>query len=184
MNKSRSGSTPQAPASVGHRRNQSSADNYYEDVDPRFVVPSPPIDSRLQTQQTQQIQSSTTVPSSLMPGIASSGPRQERPVQSVQPAIETIDPSSSYESIQDGQRSPGSENSNMTSISQRGVNPNWRPPPDQQRPGQAHLGVPGRRPVQQQRDVLFNSNPDFEVPGGARSGRGPPPLQEQHGQAF
>lgn len=35
-------------------------------------------------------------------------------------------------------------------------------------------GVPPRRPVQQQPDVLLDSNPDFQLPGmrGAAAGRG------------
>ena len=81
-----------------------------------------------------------------------------------------LEPSSSYESIQDGTRSPAaSDNSNYTSISQRGINPAWRPPPGFQGPGMG--GVPNRRPVQQQqqRDMLL-TNPDFELPGGVRQG--------------
>ena len=79
--------------------------------------------------------------------------------------------------------SPASDNSNMTSISQRGVNPNWRP-------GQASLGVPGRREQQrqqqqQQRDMLLSSNPDFELPGGSGPhGRIPAGIRGQQGQAF
>jgi len=52
-----------------------------------------------------------------------------------------------------------------TSISQRGVNPAWRPPPGQGY-GRGIGGVPNRRPVQPP-DVLMG-NPDFELPGGAR----------------
>lgn len=167
--------------SPGHRRNKSSADHYYEDVDPRFASQSPSQDTIRQTQHTQ---SSTTVPQALMPGISNVDESQH---QAVHPTIETIDPTSSYESFQDGQMSPAaSEGSNMTSISQRGVNPNWRPD-GAQRPGQANLGVPSRRPVQpqqQQRDVLLNSNPDFELPGGARGARNPAIPRPQQGQAF
>ena len=159
-----------------HNRNQSS-DNYYEDVDPRFAQSSPPqpiLDTRHPTQATQ---SSATVPSSLMPGL----------INPTHPVIEhngeIIDPTSSYEDIPDGQRSPASDHSNMTSISQRGINPNWQPSEQQGR-----LGVPGRRPVQQQRDILLDSNPDFGLSGrgGGMGGRDvvgvPPPTQ--HGQAF
>lgn len=121
-----------------------------------------------------------------MPGITNADTNQHLPVH---PTIETVDPNSSYESFQDGQQdgliSPAaSDHSNMTSISQRGVNPNWRPQ-DGQRfgpSGQANLGVPGRVPVQQQRDMLLNSNPDFELPPHAR---GPMiPRGQQQGQAF
>ncbi len=109
------------------------------------------------------------------------------PHQPIHPTIEHIDPSGSYESFhegQDGLISPAaSDHSNMTSISQRGVNPNWRPQ-DGVRP--AHLGVPSRRPAppQQQRDMLLNSNPDFELPGGPGGARGPAMPIIQHGQAF
>jgi hypothetical protein len=67
-------------------------------------------------------------------------------------------------------RSPGAESdrSNFTSISQRGVNPRWNPPPmPTYRGGQ---GPPPRRPVrppqQQRQDMLLNSNPDFQLPTG------------------
>ena len=169
-----------------HRRNQSSADNYYEDVDPRFASPeSPPIHAR--GDQTQQTQSSATVPTALMPGLMTVPPEQQH--QPVHPTIEHIDPNSSYESIQDGQRSPASDMSGMSSISQRGINPNWRPGQDggyQQRSGQPNLGVPSRRAVQQQqqqqRDVLLNSNPDFDL--GPGQSRLPPHVGGQPGQAY
>ena len=135
-----------------HTRNHSS-DQYYEDVDPRFAQPSPPepiLDTRNATQATQ---SNTTVPSTLMPGLIAS----TQPI--VEHSGEIVDPMSSYEDIPDGQRSPASDHSNMTSISQRGINPNWQPGEQQGR-----LGVPPRRPVQQQRDMLLDSNPDFGLP--------------------
>jgi len=132
-----------------------SNDTYYEDVDPRFVEPEQPI------------LNSGPVPASLMPGHAG-GQHIDRGLSPGQ-----MDPSSSYESIQEGARSPAaSDTSHFTSISQRGVNPNWRPPPNGMGLGQNMGGVPNRRPMQQQpqqRDVL-NSNPDFELPGSTRGG--------------
>ena len=181
MRRVRTSSLPQAHA-PGHGRNQSSADAYYEDVDPRFVAPE--TDTARQKQTTQ---SSKAVPPSLMPGIT------QAPSQAQRPTIQPVDPSSSYEDLQDGQMSPASDNSNMTSISQRGVNPNWRPGmegPGGQRSGQANLGVPGRRDQrhqqqQQQRDMLLSSNPDFELPGGSGPhGRIPAGIRGQQGQAF
>ena len=179
----RSSSLPQT-----HHRKKSSADNYYEDVDPRFA--SPPEDTQTQrnTQFTQNTKSSSTVPNALMPGISHQDPTLHQPIQ---PTIEHVDPSSSYEDFhEDGQLSPAeSEHSNMTSISQRGVNPNWRPDSGH-RPGQPSLGVPGRRPSgqlqqqQQQRDVILGSNPDFELPPGTRAPRTPGVPLIQHGQAF
>ena len=180
----RSSSLPQNQYS-NHRRNQSSADNYYEDVDPRFAPE--PLNTERQTQLTQHTRSSSnTVPQALMPGISKVDDRQHQPVR---PTIETVDPmDNSYDSFRDSQQdgliSPAaSDNSNMTSISQRGVNPNWRPQDGQrfQGPGQPNLGVPGRKPVQQQSEMVLNSNPDFELPGG----RGPViPRDHQQGQAF
>lgn len=179
MRRPRTSSLPQAHA-PGHGRNQSSADAYYEDVDPRFVAPI--ADTARQTQATE---SSGAVPSSLMPGI-SQAPSDLRQAQ--HPTIETIDPSSSYEELQDGQMSPASD---MTSISQRGVNPNWRPGMEAtggQRSRQANLDVPGRREQkhqQQQRDILLSSNPDFELPSGSGPhGRIPAGVGGQQGQAF
>ena len=131
-----------------------SADNYYEDVDPRFVEPEAAPQAR------------SPLPSALMPG------RQPNSNLHVDHGNEPshLEPSSSYEDIQEGTRSPAaSDNSNYTSISQRGINPAWRPPPGQG-PGMGMGGVPNRRPVQQP-DVLM-SNPDFELPGGGRGGRG------------
>ncbi|KAL7947711.1 SUR7/PalI family domain-containing protein [Trichoderma barbatum] len=56
----------------------------------------------------------------------------------------------------DGTRSPAeSEHSNFTSISQRGINPQWSPQPP----------MPQRRPVQQRHDMILD-NPDFKLPGG------------------
>lgn len=131
-----------------------SGDNYYEDVDPRFAAPEPAPPA------------SSPLPSSLM-----AGPNPSSNLQVDRGHSPThLEPSSSYEDIQDGTRSPAtSDNSNYTSISQRGVNPAWRPPPSGM--GMGMGGVPNRRPAQQQRDVLLE-NPDFELPSGGRGGRG------------
>ena len=76
-----------------------------------------------------------------------------------------LQPSTSYDSIQEGTRSPAeSDVSNYTSISQRGVNPNWRPGPGEMMAPGPTPGVPNRRPLpQQQRNVLLQGNPDFEL---------------------
>ena len=68
--------------------------------------------------------------------------------------------------IQSGSRSP-SERSEFTSVSQRGVNPNWN---------QAGYPMPPNRRAQPQRTDVLNSNPDFEVPGGARRAKSPGQL--------
>jgi hypothetical protein len=77
----------------------------------------------------------------------------------------------SQENLPDGARSPGgseraSEASHFTSISERPVNPNWRPP-------SASGGSVGRGPgpsaaasAQRRReDVILGGNPDFSIPG-------------------
>ncbi|XWX02066.1 hypothetical protein V2A60_010098 [Cordyceps javanica] len=95
--------------------------------------------------------------------------------EDVEPRYETTDTyggfvtsplSPTYEDAHamDGSRSPaGSERSNFTSVSQRGINPRWHPQPPP---------VPGsgaRQAVQQRHDILLD-NPDFQLPGG-RSGK-------------
>lgn len=71
----------------------------------------------------------------------------------------------SYEDIPQGARSPTeSERSTFTSISQRGVNPRWNPPPPAMPSSGSYGGnVAPRRPVNRN-DMLLNSNPDFELP--------------------
>lgn len=71
----------------------------------------------------------------------------------------------SYENMQ----SPAdSDRTNFTSVSQRGINPNWNPPP----PMPPYQGPPPRRPLPptQRQDMLLNSNPDFQVQGGRGGG--------------
>lgn len=133
--------------SSGHKR-QSSGDNYYEDVEPRFVE-HPPSDSGVS-------------PTGAAPGYANAGSSG-----GLQP-LGGLDGNSSYEDIQSGSRSPAeSDRSNFTSVSQRGVNPRWNG-------GGNGYGPPmpnqGRRPPPQRNDILLNSNPDFQLPG-ARGGR-------------
>jgi hypothetical protein len=65
---------------------------------------------------------------------------------------------------QAGARSPTiSERSAFTSVSQRGVNPRWAPPP----------GPIPRRPVNRNEVNVLNSNPDFQLPN-TRGGASPP----------
>ncbi|EEP81236.1 predicted protein [Uncinocarpus reesii 1704] len=116
--------------------------SYYEDLEPRFALPITGVES-------------TDVPSALVPG--SSGEPLTR---------------SSYDDFPVGPRSPAaSETSHFTSISQRGINPKWRPPESE---------TPKAK-LQQRQDVLLNSNPDFALPAGrvrantVAGGRMPPP---------
>ena len=162
-----------------HTRNKSS-DNYYEDVDPRFASPTPSpqtFDNRHLPQVVHQPHSNSPMPSSLMPGLATTGyPSAER-------KGEIIDPTSPYDDIQDGQRSPASDRSNMTSISQRGANASW-----QINEQQGRLAVLGKRMAQQQqRDMVLESNREFGVPGrteGISPVRAMVPPPTEHGQAF
>ncbi|CAK7562892.1 MAG: regulator of ime2 [Sporothrix epigloea] len=84
--------------------------------------------------------------------------------------------STPYEDIPQGSRSPAeSERSTFTSISQRGVNPRWNPPPPNMMPsygGQGH--AVSRRPVRDANETLLSSNPDFSLPSGSRRPGGPP----------
>lgn len=158
---------PAQLSTVGVMKNERSSD-YYEDIDPKFAEPitkSPP---------------PGPLPSSLMPGVypvSNPNYRNGSP-----PTLNVSDPNlmrnSSYEDMQDGSRSPAaSEASHFTSVSQRGVNPNWRPPP----PGQGGPPLPGqyapygRRPMRQE-DIILEANaanPDFALPGASRGmGRG------------
>lgn len=69
------------------------------------------------------------------------------------------------EPIPDGARSPGegSEASHFTSVSQRGINPNWMPPPGMGRGGMSQ--VSSASAVQRRKeDVILNANPDFSLP--------------------
>ena len=165
-----------------------SADNYYEDVDPRFADPA--------------VENSSAIPALLM-----SGRNEERPFaqgtsilyppQDRQPQHlgvgqgpglgQYLEPTSSYESFEDS-RSPAE--SDITSISRRGVNPDWRPGPGpgagQGAPGSGGYGgnngangayvigggpLPNRRPVgPPQRPDVLAGNPDFEL--GPRQGTG------------
>lgn len=93
------------------------------------------------------------------------------PIRAVTPP--PIQTTNSYEDIPQGARSPAeSERSTFTSISQRGVNPRWNPPPPAF-PGGGNFGgtVIPRRPVNRN-DILLNSNPDFELPARGNPSRG------------
>lgn len=130
-----------APVVAAHKRT-SSADNYYEDIDPRFAE-------------------APSHPSAIPPPLNSN----------VNRALDPSQLAGSYEDIQSGARSPAeSEHSTFTSVSQRGVNPRWNDragnggygaPMPSRRP----VNNP---PPSQQRDLLLTSNPDFELPGPSR----------------
>ncbi len=98
-------------------------------------------------------------------------------------AVSNPNSTSSQENLPDGARSPNgggseraSETSHFTSISDRPVNPNWRPASiSGSRAGSAYGGGP--QPSQQRRrdDVILAANPDFRIPGmGPARGAGRP----------
>lgn len=167
--------SPNNPTPLSHTRKAS--DNYYEDVDPRFAPPEPtpqPDPRRLP----QHNQPSHAVPSNLVPGLSSTHASRPHVVH----AETNREVSDDYEELPSGARSPASDHSNMTSISQRGINPNWRPGSTD---GHGRLGVPHRRPVQEQRAIILDANPEFEVPvRGAAGSRAPHTGPVEMGQAF
>lgn len=105
---------PAQLATVGAPGNERTSDYYYEDVDPKFAEPLP------------NASHPGGLPSALVPG----GPPNP-PFNNSNPSLNTSDPNLLRHSFEnDGSRSPAaSETSHFTSVSQRGVNPNWRPSP-------------------------------------------------------
>lgn len=143
----------------GHSR-YNSADKYYEDVDPRFAEPP----------ESHQNHTNAPLPAGLTAGLHPQAP-QHGVIENANGYDNShLQPSHSYESFPEnthdaGARSPAiSDGSNYTSISQRGINPQWQPPPDHT---MGMGGLPNRKQVRHQpnqRDVLLNQNPDFELP--------------------
>ncbi|KAK2861494.1 hypothetical protein FQN49_004145 [Arthroderma sp. PD_2] len=103
---------------------------YYEDVETHFTNSSNP--------------DPAFIPSALTPGSTTGEPQ----------------PRNSLDVVHGALRSPVSDISHFTSISQRGINPNWQPP-EWDNP---------REKVQKQREAVLGSNPDFDL-GGAVGGR-------------
>lgn len=67
------------------------------------------------------------------------------------------EPRTSFDYLPDGARSPTASetSSHFTSVSQRGINPRWRPPESE------HVHV--KRRVQERQYLVLGSNPDFEL---------------------
>jgi len=152
---------PTQSSTVGVPNNERTS-GYYEDVDPKFAEPM------------NNLMPPAPIPASLRPG----GPHNPN---NSNPSLNISDPNlaqnSSYEDIPDGSRSPAaSEASHFTSVSQRGINPNWRPSPGPPVPG-SYAPYGSRRPMRQE-DVILEANaanPDFAIPGagvGRGGGRG------------
>lgn len=133
--------------------------DYYEDVDPRFAESAP-------SHQPPQLASS------LMPGgFSASNPNLLAAPNYSDP---TLPRASSFDELPEGARSPAaSEASHFTSVSQRPVNPNWRP--DMGAPAGQFPPFPGRRAMRPEEVILQANaaNPDFAIPGrGNGRGRG------------
>ncbi|KAK7606267.1 SUR7/PalI family-domain-containing protein [Phyllosticta paracitricarpa] len=151
----------------GHAR-QPSRDNYVEDMDPRFTENNP-----------NNAQNSNNLPSALMPGYSPNRSQNTSPMVPSPlnvgnappsplppPQMVTADDFPEF----DGPRSPGgdSDASHFTSISQRGVNPNWQPPQmSGPRPGYGY--APPRRPKPE--EAVLDANPEFSLPGVPAPGR-------------
>ncbi|KAI1379186.1 pali-domain-containing protein [Hypoxylon crocopeplum] len=97
-------------------------------------------------------------------------PRFTEPASRPQQSAQEL--STGYDDVPPQPRSPAiSEQSGFTSVSQRGINPRWNPPPNQGYNPQ----MPPRKPVGRNEVNVLNSNPDFQLPstrGGPGAGRG------------
>ncbi|CAD6498844.1 BgTH12-04502 [Blumeria graminis f. sp. triticale] len=109
-----------------------------------------------------------------------SAPFAPRPTKAI-PGILTgfnIERDKSNEDLRFSPCSPAeSEYSNFTSVSQRGVNPQWNGDTsgELKDPNYSRDLVPSRKPTQQRNDVLLSGNPDFSIPtarGGRNNARG------------
>lgn len=155
---------PAAADNVKHGHIRTGSDHYYEDVDPRFANDGP--------------LPSHDAPPSPVPNSLTPGPQNQRypsPAVNAPPPHSGTpngqpngtannrypDPSFEDSAIPDGARSPTeSEASNFTSVSQRGVNPHWRPPP-----GPTLQPPPRKMMAQRREDLVLGANPDFALPG-------------------
>lgn len=161
----------QGPPSVNHSRTGS--DHYYEDVDPRFAVdgplpshngpPSPVPNALTPGAPVQRYPSPAPISPPFHLETPDAMPRSGANNREADPAFEDA------ATMPDGARSPTeSEASHFTSVSQRGVNPQWRPPPG------PTLQPPPRKMSHRRDDIVLNANPDFALPGmqSSRGGRG------------
>lgn len=138
------------------------------------------------TYHSQQPQDRSNIPSFVSGSSGGGGSGGETDQAHSTPSLErppSDQPDHSYENLPTGARSPGegSEASEaFTSVSQRPVNPNWRPGPGSAYGGGGPPGsmmggaLPSSASAAQRRreDVILNANPDFSLPGMAPSGRG------------
>lgn len=159
---------------------RASSDVYVEDVDPRFAeetvppVPATPPQFQQQQQQAAHMTPLPPLPSYALPNAMS----QLHPMQRQQFGSAPRDPdaaSSVYNGSDQGlsrTRSPAqSETSNFTSVSQRGINPAWRPQAPPSMPGSAYGGSQASKSGRwKAEDTILAANPDFALPGVGRGG--------------
>lgn len=183
---------PMQQASPPHRSGLASrtpSDVYIEDVDPRFapesVPPVPMAPPQYRQPSHQQPDGTDTRPARYVPGVdhhvgTNFHPLQRQQFNSTPPR--DLDNSSS---VYDGgdtavsrTRSPAqSETSNFTSVSQRGINPAWRPQAPPSMAGSAYGGsqASARNGRWKSEDTILAANPDFALPGMGMGRGGPGP---------
>lgn len=179
------------------RHVRSGSEHYYEDVDPRFAS-DPHVDagadqrasglpSALQPGANAAYRMPSPTSNPPIPTIVNHSPPSQSSLPSGPPVAMPTDHLNSTPPLDDGtgaiggdsnetlpagMRSPtGSDTSHFTSISQRGINPAWRPGPG------SYSNGPGTTVSAAQRrrdDVVLAANPDFSLPGlqAGRGGRG------------
>lgn len=167
--------SPVLPSSaLNQRTTHASIDSYYEDVAPHFAPNDP------QPLLSQPLSTNLNVIPSFGYDVTPGDP-------SLDPTIADV-----AEANRVANRSPThSDTSNFTSISQRQINPKWRPPPGQMLAppyrrggggGGPDLGAPsssvysgggpqGRQRTWKEQDALLAANPDFSL-AGIGNGRG------------
>lgn len=176
------------------------SEHYYEDVDPRFAS-DPHVDtgadqrasglpSALQPGGNAAYRMPSPISNPPIPTIVNHSPPSQPSLPFGPPAVTQTDHLNSTPPLEDGHgasggdsnenlpagmRSPtGSDTSHFTSISQRGINPAWRPGPGSYANGSTASAAQRRR-----EDVVLAANPDFSLPGlpstrGGRARRGGP----------
>jgi hypothetical protein len=184
------------------RHARGGSEHYYEDVDPRFAS-DPRVDagadqrasglpSALQPGANAAYRMPSPTSNPPIPTIVNHSPPSQPSLPSGPPAVPQTDHlnsktllgdghgaigGDSNENLPAGMRSPtGSDTSHFTSISQRGINPAWRPAPGSYANGPGSTASAAQR---RREDVVLAANPDFSLPGlpsgrGGRARRGGP----------
>nr|POE48371.1 ph-response regulator protein pali/prr-5 [Quercus suber] len=186
----------QAPSVLSpHPPARGGPDTYYEDVDPRFAVdPASEVGALNHHENTvpyaltpglggygardrmppsPQLLHPSSIPASYLAGASD----PSRPTTDNSNSSRSIDDDPrhnmlSYDHTPPGARSPGdegSETSHFTSVSQRGINPNWRGSSagggGSIAPGGAGYMSSASAAQRRREDVILNANPDFSLPG-------------------